>query len=114
MVSCTKGNFLSVDDFWSTFSLSERRKILLKIDIEGSEYEIIDQLVSKLENVQCLLIELHDVNAKMREIVKLIDQLKVAGLFLVHIYGNNTDVADEYGVPNTMELTFAKEEYLTE
>lgn len=112
--SSTNKIFLSVDDFWSTFLLGEPKKILLKIDIEGNEYEIMDQLVSKLENVQCLLIELHDVNFKMQEVVKLIDQLRGAGLFLVHIHGNNTDIADEYGVPNTLELSFAKEKYLTD
>jgi hypothetical protein len=53
-----------------------------------------------------------DVNSKMSEIEDFILKSQEKGLYLVHIHGNNSDVADQYGIPNTLELTLAKELYL--
>jgi len=114
IASCKQKSFLSVKDFWRKFSLEERKDILLKIDIEGAEYEILDQLCIKFGNVQCLLIELHDVNSRLNEVLNLMAQIQKVGLYLVHIHGNNTDIADEKGVPNTLELSFVKENYLAD
>jgi hypothetical protein len=105
-------NLLSVDQFWHGLSLDRNRGVLLKIDIEGNEYQIFRQLIEKLDNVVCLLIEVHDVNSKMSEIEDFILKSQEKGLYLVHIHGNNSDVADQYGIPNTLELTLAKELYL--
>jgi hypothetical protein len=105
-------NLISIDHFWNSLPLETIRGILLKIDIEGNEYNILRQLTEKLNDVVCLLIEVHDVNSKMGEIENFIFQSQQRGLYLVHIHGNNTDIADEQGIPNTLELTFVKESYL--
>jgi hypothetical protein len=114
IASRTNETFLSVEDFWRKFSLEERKNILLKIDIEGSEYEILNDLYKKFDKVECLLLEVHDVNSKMSEVIDLIAQIQKVGLYLVHIHGNNSDIADERGIPNTLELSFAKEIYLAD
>jgi hypothetical protein len=52
-----KKNEITLDE---CFSLVDGRKILLKIDIEGDEYQIIEDVCRISKNVDLLIIEFHD------------------------------------------------------
>ena len=79
--------------------------VFFKIDIEGSEYVILDQLISNNENIIGLVIEFHYVGKNQNKIEKFIDLFP---LELVHIHPNNNRKTDDKGDPNTLEMTFAK------
>ena len=46
------------------------KKIFLKIDIEGDEYKILDQIIKNSENLTGLVIEFHNVS---RNIINTIE-----------------------------------------
>lgn len=77
----------------------------LKIDIEGSEYRIFNEIIDNQNNFTGIAIELHDVDLHLEKIRNLIEKLNMD---LVHIHPQNPAfVTDDY-IPTQLELTFAK------
>ena len=62
--------------------------ILLKIDIEGSEYEILPADESLLSRVSALLIEFHDLESHWNQFVRCMDDL-TRNFYVAHVHGNN-------------------------
>jgi hypothetical protein len=62
--------------------------VLLKVDVEGAEYEIFDNI--KLETVTGLILEVHDlhVTEKQHKLIELIEN-NFSDLMLFHIHGNS-------------------------
>ena len=79
--------------------------IFLKIDIEGHEYEILDEITEYSMLLTGLVIEFHNISDHLDEIKNFIDGFE---LKLVHIHPNNNRV-DEQGNPRAIEMTFARE-----
>lgn len=76
----------------------------LKVDIEGSEYAILEQLIEKADMTTGLAIELHDCDARIEEIN---DFLSRYPLRLVHVHANNFSQVAASGIPTALELTFS-------
>jgi ABC-type Mn2+/Zn2+ transport system ATPase subunit len=75
----------------------------LKIDIEGSEYRILDDLI-KLQKKLCgVVIEFHNIDLFLNKIKRFINLNK---LQLIHIHANNVGIL--LNDNNIIELTFAK------
>lgn len=96
----------------------QNKKIFLKIDIDGGEYEIFkDQnFVAALENVVQLSIEFHNVKERLVELKNIIESMNDK-LSLIHIHGNNWGGTFEYNgkqIPTVLELTFIANKFLTE
>jgi hypothetical protein len=84
--------------------LNGHDNLILKIDIEGSEYKILKQILSNAKKINTLLIEFHDIQKNMnfiKEFIELSNDLK-----LIHIHGNNYSCTDKNINPNIIELTF--------
>ena len=77
----------------------------LKIDIEGSEYRILDDLVKNSKLIVGIAIEFHDVDLHFQKISNFIEEID---LDLVHIHANNYSKPDKQGIPTAIELTFAR------
>ena len=95
----------------------ENKKIFLKIDIDGGEYEIFKDanFIASLKNVVQLAIEFHNVKERLSELENIITTLNKK-FDLIHIHGNNWGGAFEYNgkqVPNVLELTFITNTFLT-
>ena len=86
-------------------SMTNGRKILLKIDIEGDEYKIIEDVYRNSEKIDLLVIEFHQTEKMQIEFSKSIFVLKEF-FHLVHIHGNNFDYVSANGIPNVIECTF--------
>ena len=76
----------------------------LKIDIEGNEYRIFDEIYSLINQVSGIAIEFHDVDLHIDKILAFINFIP---LELVHIHGNNYS-GKRNNIPLTLELTFSK------
>ena len=106
-----KRAFVSNFDSAKTISLSKiissvkKRNIFLKIDIEGSEYRILKEILENENIIEGLVIEFHDVDLHLDKILNFIDQTI---LKLVHFHPNNYGGTDKNGDPLIIELTFAK------
>lgn len=79
--------------------------IFLKIDIEGSEYRILSDILKLQNNFSGIVIEFHDIDIHQKTIEKFINEID---LDLVHIHPNNFGGVDKNGDPIIIELTFSK------
>lgn len=77
------------------------QNILLKIDIEGDEYDIFNFILKYQNNINCLVIELHNIDKHSNEIENFISNFN---LDLVHTHVNTFSNKDNI----TLELTFSK------
>jgi hypothetical protein len=80
-------------------------RILVKMDIEGGEYEVLPRIGEWGEQVDLLLVEFHGIqddparfNALMRELSRL--------FVPVHLHGNNSQPLTADGFPGMVEITF--------
>jgi len=81
--------------------------VFLKIDIEGSEYRILDDILRYQDKVAGLVIEFHNVDLHKDLISNFI---KKFNLSLCHIHGQNpsgTDYLDMNSDPTQVEMTFS-------
>jgi len=84
--------------------LTNHDNLILKIDIEGDEYNILKQILNNSKKINTLLIEFHDIQKNMNLIKEFIEQS--SDLKLIHIHGNNHSCVDKNTDPNIIELTF--------
>lgn len=80
-------------------------KVFLKVDIEGSEYSILGDILDTQKKITGLIIEFHDVDKNKRIIENFI---KSFDLELTHIHPNNYGKLDLNNDPSIIELTFEK------
>ena len=88
--------------------LYNENDVLLKVDIEGDEYEILEDIRINEKKIVSLIIEFHDVNKYINEIKNFILENQI--LRLIHIHANNFAGIDSRGNPNVLELTFVNKE----
>lgn len=91
----------------SSILLKEQPKtpIFVKMDIEGSEYRVLGDLLKHSSSISGLVVEFHDVDLH-RE--RILDFMKEFPLTLVHIHSNNCgQLVDPAGDPITLEMTFS-------
>ena len=89
-------------------------KILLQMDIEGSEVEVLYQADSNLlERFKCMVIEFHHFNEIINELgLKIYSNIfdKILKThFIVHIHPNNNSnisIINNNKIPGTLEITF--------
>jgi hypothetical protein len=88
------------------FSKFETENNLLKIDIEGGEYEIIDDILSNSSKINMLIIEFHWINNKNKIFIDSICKLKNK-FDIVHIHPNNYRQKEENeDFFDVVEITF--------
>ncbi len=101
-ISNTLENSLS---FIDAVNFTSKKNIFLKIDIEGSEYEILDEIIRYQERIIGMVIEFHSCNTNLKKIINFIENFN---LKLVHIHANNYDDFYKIAIPETIEITFSK------
>jgi len=84
--------------------LENHQNVILKVDIEGDEYKVLNQILDNSNKINTLIIEFHDVHKNIDKIKNFIDRSKE--LKLIHIHANNYAGLNEDGDPNVIELTF--------
>jgi len=84
-----------------------KNNIFLKVDIEGFEYEILNDITNCKNLLQGVVIEFHDVSKNIYKIREFINNIK-SNLYLVHIHGNNYSVKETNKDPEAIELTFSR------
>ena len=96
---------ISYDDLKNIFIDIKNDNIFLKIDIEGHEYRILDDLLLNQKKIIGLVIEFHDCDLHLEKIIKFLSSFN---LTLVHVHGNNFAERDLNGDIIVLELTFSK------
>lgn len=80
-------------------------KLMLKIDIEGDEFEILKDINIYSDQIHTLIIEFHELNKNYSKFEKLIKEINKK-FYIIHIHGNNVTGINELGLPNTLEISF--------
>ena len=82
-----------------------KNPLFFKIDIEGSEYRLLEELI-EFQSIICgLVIEFHNIDLHLEKIKQFINSFN---LTLTHIHPNNYGGLDPNGDPVVIELTFEK------
>jgi hypothetical protein len=91
-ISTERGNHLDTFENQVCANGDEEKAIFLKMDIEGSEWDVLPQILksSLKERILCITLEIHWLQDRSRhshylDVLKLLDESFV----LLHIHGNN-------------------------
>ena len=83
------------------------RRVFVKIDIEGAEYDVLAQSRGQWEGITGFAIEFHGLGSRWQQFRCSMDAL-CERFFVAHVHGNNNDgYVPGTGVPQTLEVTFA-------
>ncbi|MDC6475151.1 hypothetical protein PQZ71_00705 [Candidatus Pelagibacter sp.] len=77
----------------------------LKMDIEGSEYRCLDDLIKHQDKISGIVIEFHDIDLHLNKIEEFISKFN---LKIVHIHINNWTLVGKNDLPLLIEVTFSK------
>ena len=88
------------------------RPIFLKMDIEGSEYRILDTIIEHAGEFSGMAIEFHDVDLHRETIKKFVSAVESAQT-LVYIQANNNGAIDNIGDPLLLECSFCHKSLLS-
>ena len=83
-----------------------KKNIFMKIDIEGSEYRILDEIINQKKKITGLVIEFHDYDLNKEKIYQFINSID---LKLIHININELGGISIDNHPLVVELTFSKD-----
>jgi hypothetical protein len=93
----------TIDDAFDR--LAKGSQVFVKVDVEGSEYRILDDLVRRSHNIVALAIEFHDVDMLLESFKSAVESIK-RDFYLVHIHANNQGGLTPFHFPRTPEITF--------
>ena len=92
--------------FLDVLNETNSKNIFFKIDIEGSEYRFLNDIIANEDRITGMVIELHDCDIHLNKIEEFINKF---GLNLVHIHANNySPIRLNDNLPLVLELTFSK------
>jgi|688.fasta_scaffold54328_7 hypothetical protein len=100
-----KYNFITLKEIKNA---SKNKRIFLKIDIENSEYSILEDIINNHLNLQGLVVEFHNCHL-MKLCIK--NFIKRFNLDLVHLHINNYGGLDYDLFPKVIELTFSPRKF---
>lgn len=94
---------ITINDVVNELLPKHHRRLLLKIDIEGAEYGILNDICRVSGKLVGLVMEFHDVAERIDEIKEFMAKLP---LYLCHVHCNNYGKIDDQGLPEVIELSF--------
>lgn len=84
--------------------------IFLKVDIEGSEYRILDDIVAGRDRITGIVMEFHDIDYHRERIDALVRGLP--DFDIVFLHGNNWGGVDAAGDPLVLEIALMRKSLL--
>lgn len=102
---------LDETDIEKVFSRIHRdEKVMLKCDIEGSEFDIINQIVSYANRIDMMVFEFHWLDRNEKRFSSAINQIQT-NFDIIHIHGNNHCEQLSTGLPIALEVTFLNKKF---
>ena len=83
--------------------LKNQSNIILKIDIEGDEYKILEHVNKEFLKINLFIIEFHNIHKNLNKIKNFIKKTKFK---IIHIHGNNYGGINKNNDPKVVEMTF--------
>jgi hypothetical protein len=82
----------------------------LKIDIEGAEWDSLPIVAKNLGNVNCLIMEFHDISSNISNFKELLSDLQ-ENFNIGHSHINNFSNFNYDTLPDFIEMTFVNKKY---
>ena len=101
-------NSATIDDVFNR--LPAECPVFVKMDIEGSEYLVLDDLLRHSRNIVAIAIEFHDVDTHPGLFNSLVEKIK-REFHVVHIHGNNMGGIAAFNFPKALEITFLNKRF---
>ena len=95
-------NKKSVNEISIKEILDKKKNVILKIDIEGDEYKILNVINKEQSKINLLLVEFHNISKNMQKIKNFLNKSKFK---IIHLHGNNYGGVDKFNNPNVIEVT---------
>jgi len=92
------------------FKRVSAKNCFLKVDIEGSEYRIIDDILRHSQYIPGMAFEFHETDPYRIQFVESVQKIQKY-YKIVHFHINNSTGIASDGLPETIEMTFIKNEY---
>jgi hypothetical protein len=102
-------NSVTIDDAFGR--LPAECPVFVKMDIEGSEYRVLDDLLRHSQNIVAMAIEFHDVDILPGQFNSLIEKIK-RDFHIVHLHGNNMG-GMAFHFPIAPEITFLNKRFFS-
>lgn len=107
---CQKANNKKEISLKSILDQSKKKNIILKIDIECTEYEIINDFLSHSESINQIIVEFHDTHLRKDEFFTKIKNIQKF-FFITHLHANNFRDFNKDGFPINIEITFINNKF---
>ena len=97
---------INIRNVFSKFN--NNNNLILKCDIEGSEYEIIEDIILHEKKICMMIFEFHWIDKKKDLFLEKIKKIQEY-FSIIHIHGNNhfNFLEDKSNIPIILEVTFA-------
>jgi hypothetical protein len=101
-------NSATIDDVFNR--LPAECPVFVKMDIEGSEYIVLDDLLRHSGNIVAMAIEFHDVDTAWGLFNSFVEKIK-RDFYIVHIHGNNMGGVTRFNFPIAPEISFLNKRF---
>jgi hypothetical protein len=109
-VSGNKQGYLSLNDIIKKIDNS-KKKLFLKIDIEGDEYSLLCDFVENKNRILMICIELHNVITNREIFLNFVEKIS-KHYTVIHLHMNNNSKFDNnFNLSDVIELTIANNDY---
>lgn len=114
-VSETSGQLdISLDELIEHHCGDHQDTVFLKMDIEGAEYQIINDLCKHANRINVVAAEFHHLDTKTTQFNDFITAMSEY-FHVVHIHGNNYGkYVDAIDFPETVEITFINKSLMSD
>jgi len=93
-------------DIATVFERAGEGRVFVKMDIEGSEYRVLEDVATYADRILGLAIEFHDTGP-LRTVFERIMQGLLRQFEIVHVHANNFAPTYRDGLPEVLEITLA-------
>lgn len=107
MIGDGRNGTVSVSDILREFP---DQLIFLKMDIEGAEFEVFDQIVANQDRFTGIAMELHDLHERREEAEKFVAAM--TSFSLVALHANNWGGRNRNGDPHCLEMTLVQNRFV--
>lgn len=89
-------------------SLMQESRYGIKIDIEGSEWEILSDLATVQSSFEFIILEIHDFDEHVSELNEFLNSIQDC-FKLIHLHANNFGGIGKNGFPNVFEIVLIRD-----
>jgi hypothetical protein len=83
-----------------------RKNIFIKMDIEGAEYKVLDDIIDLSDFIGAIVVEFHAIDKLAEDFNKIINKI-LKHFYIVHVHGNNySKLLTNQNFPSAIEITF--------